>query len=70
MAVDLDLRPMLIEVTVFGTYHMRGTPTPRTAALMAVLKDEGGINMSVPPGMYRFNVIKKDTGQVLSLEPA
>lgn len=63
-------RPMLIEVTVFGTYHMRDAPSPRNAALMAILKDEGGINMSVPPGKYLFNAIQKASGTVLSLEPA
>lgn len=65
-----NTRPMKIEVTVFGTYHMRDDVTPRNIQLMAILKDEGGINMSVPPGIYLFNAIQKPTGLILSLEPA
>lgn len=60
---------MLIEVTVFGTYHMRDDKTPRNISLMAVLKEEGGINASVPPGMYFFNVIHKPEGLFVSLTP-
>lgn len=65
-----NTRPVLISVTIFGTYHMIDTKTPRNVALFAILKDEGGINAKVPPGRYLFNVLNKPGGQVISLEPA
>lgn len=63
-------RPVLIEVTVFGTYHMRDEKTPRNVALFALLKKEGGINATVPPGKYHFNIVRGSLGQRISLEPA
>ncbi len=62
-------RPVTIEVNIFGRYTMIDPPTPRNAALFAVLKDEGGINASVPPGKYHFNALKKETGWVVTLDP-
>lgn len=63
-------RPVLIEVTVFGTYHMIDAKTPRNTALFAILKSEGGINATVPPGKYLFNSLPTPHGETISLEPA
>lgn len=63
-------RPVKIRVTVYGRYVMLDPPTIRNAYLMAILKDEGGINASVDPGDYYFNVLKKPSGVVLNLTRA
>jgi len=47
--------PLYVEVTE-GRYDMYGTPTRRNKQLAAILKRIGGVNESVPPGTYIFDV--------------
>lgn len=48
---------------------MRDVKSPRNVALFAILKDEGGINASVPPGKYLFNVVSTPVGAIIKLDP-
>lgn len=57
-------RPIIIIVKE-DRYDAYGPETPRSRQLMATLQRMGGINESVAPGLYHFNVIHQD-GQLLA----
>lgn len=69
MAEAEDTSPLLIKVTPFGWEAVPRTipPTPRDEFLLAEIKLVGGIDLSVPPGLYLFNVSRE--GNHVALMP-
>jgi hypothetical protein len=63
-----DLMPLLIRVGPFGWGAITaGNPTPREQFLANEIKLKGGIDLSVSPGMYWFNIAPD--GESMSLTP-
>ena len=62
-------QPVTILVTE-GRWDAIDSPTPRNIALVRVLTNMGGINESVAPGTYYFNVKEVDGKWIASLDPA
>lgn len=61
----------LVVVVTSDRYECYGDPTSRNAWLMALLKQQGGINETVEPGTYHFNARRRGLFKlVLSLDPA
>lgn len=65
-----DKSPILVYVTS-DRWDAAGDPTnPRHKFLYNYLAKMGGVNESVPPGWYDFNITRKGLTQVLvTLEP-
>lgn len=45
-------------------------PTERNIWLTKMLKELGGINYTVPPGTYNFNIERVENQMIATLEPA
>ena len=55
-----DNKPLLIKVNAFSWEAItEGEPTEREKFLANEIKIAGGIDLTVPPGMYLFNVSKE-----------
>ena len=63
-----DFMPIVVEVKN-GRWDAYGDPTVRTRYLIMMLESIGGVNESVPPGQYLFNVLDVDGQPVVSLTP-
>ena len=63
-----DFAPIVVEVKD-GRWNAYGDPTARSHYLFTMLESIGGVNESVPPGQYLFNVLDVDGQSVLSLTP-
>jgi len=72
MRNPLDRNQPVVVLVTEGRYDIVDSPTPRNIALAAMLMSMGGVNESVKPGTYYFNVVEdKETGQwIVSLNPA
>lgn len=73
MLPKLDHTPILVVVSHhrYDMYSLSAKPTKRDAYLKGVLRKMGGVNESVSPGRYYFNV--KRTGLLkleVTLDPA
>lgn len=66
---DSDLTPVTVLVTK-ERWDAIGTPTPRNIYLTNMLTAIGGVNESVQPGTYHFNVLDVEGQTVASLVPA
>lgn len=66
-------RPLLVVVTE-TEYQipaiLGGRPTLREIFLATLIKSLGGVNESVTPGTYEFDVKRKGLSCVFSLEPS
>jgi hypothetical protein len=59
-----------IEVVVSETeYNCYGPTTKRSIRLTAILQNLGGINETVKPGAYHFNVKRRNFKLIASLYP-
>lgn len=71
-----NLRPIQVTVTPtkWNAYALTSIPTPRDIELIKILNEMGGINESVVPGVYHFNVtpivINEIEQHVATLYPA
>lgn len=65
----LDDRPLTVVVTP-GRWDAIDVLTPRNLMLTQMLKNQGGIADSVPPGTYHFNVKLVADEWLATLEPA
>lgn len=73
MTTNIDTDPIVVVVSGdrYDCYSLHGTPTPRDLALMATLKLMGGVNESVHPGTWHFNVEMLDTDNAfITMDPA
>lgn len=73
MTTNLDTDPIVVVVSGnrYDCFTLHETPTPRDLALMATLKNLGGVSDSVEPGTWHFNVEMLDfDNAVMTLEPA
>lgn len=67
----LNPKPLPVTIVVSkDRWDAFDAPTPRNKALVEHLKQQGGINESVPPGLYHYNVYRKGFRHYASLEPA
>lgn len=66
---DSDLTPVTVHVTS-ERYDIIDVPTPRNQYLAQMLMAIGGINESVEPGTYHFNVLDVEGQAVATLTPA
>ena len=67
--INRDRDPVLVVVTE-DRWYCFGAVTPRSAYLYKYLNDMGGINETVPPGLYDFNVRRRSLLTIaVSLEP-
>ena len=66
---DSDLTPVTVHVTS-ERYDIIDVPTPRNMYLANMLMAMGGINESVSPGTYHFNVLEVNGQPVATLTPA
>lgn len=62
-------QPLTVLVTE-GRWDVVDSPTPRNIMLTRVLTEMGGVNESVPPGTYYFNVKEVNGQKIASLYPA
>lgn len=63
-----DEAPIVVEVQA-DRWDAYGPITSRSTYLYQVLSELGGINESVPPGQYHFNVIIEDGQLIADLHP-
>lgn len=61
--------PLLVVVNDMGWWAY-GPDTVRNRWLTAVITNEGGVNESVPPGNYHFNIVRKGFKLISTFEPA
>lgn len=66
-----DFKPLLIRVRAFDWEAIPETvpPTPRDEFLLREIKIQGGIDLTVGPGLYLFNVTPGPNGGVVTLVP-
>lgn len=64
-------KPIRVEVTEtdWNCYSLNNRMTWRDGTLFEMLKREGGINVSVPPGTYYFNMELRGLKIYTTLEP-
>ena len=60
--------PIVVVVTESDWYALGDPTSYRAHRLFQTLKLSGGVNESVPPGTYHFNVIRRGFKFVASLE--
>lgn len=70
MRNPLDPEPPVTILVTEGRWDAVDSPTPRNVMLVETLTLMGGINESVSPGTYLFNVKKIDGQFVATLDPA
>ena len=64
-------RPVLTIVVTNDRWNAFGDDTPANRNLIEILKAQGGISDSVPPGTYHFTIIQHGIAlPELSLTPA
>lgn len=63
-------QPPLTVIVTSERWDAVDAPTPRNIWLTQVLQQMGGVNESVAPGTYHFNVKRKGLKMVASLDPA
>ena len=63
-------QPPLTVLVTEGRWDAVDAPTTRNIWLVQVLKAQGGINETVPPGTYHYNVKRKGLKLIASLYPA
>lgn len=72
MAIQL-LTPLLIRVRKdrWDAYPVHGDSySERDKMLLAEIKNAGGIDQTVPPGFYHFNIIPFNGKDIVTLQPA
>lgn len=69
MTIHENPTPVTVIVTE-DRYDIIDEPTLRNQYLARVLMEMGGVNESVPPGTYKFNVVPGDNGMIVTLTSA
>jgi hypothetical protein len=66
LGFKLDRKPVYVVVTD-NRYDILGPLTRRSARLVSIIKNAGGVSDSVEMGVYEFNVRRKGLKQIASL---